>query len=166
VTPQQGTFLRRLETARRAVSSPADALLAARMAGWVAVLPLLKFALPLPRLVRLMASGRRTGALDSSATERIGAISRLLYRVRAVGVDDNCLERSLVAYRYLGRAGAAPELHVGLRRDPGGPVAGHVWVTVDSVPLHEQAEDLASLTGVVSFGPDGRALTSSGTPIG
>ena len=40
-----------VRAARACITSPADAWLAARMAAWALVLPLLKRVVPLPRLV-------------------------------------------------------------------------------------------------------------------
>ncbi len=65
----------------------------------------------------------------------------------------NCLERSLVLYRYLSRADAGPRLVVGMAKPD--ELLGHVWVTVDSRPLLETPETLRSYTAVVSFGRGG-----------
>jgi hypothetical protein len=65
----------------------------------------------------------------------IATIDRVAAHVRLDG-QDNCLERSLVAYRFLGRAGASPQLVIGVARDERG-VRGHAWVTVDGRPIGE-----------------------------
>ena len=69
----------------------------------------------------------------------------------------NCLERSLVLYRYLARANADPHLVVGMARPD--EYLGHVWVTVDGQPLLETPETLGGYTEVVTFGA-GRAQHS------
>jgi hypothetical protein len=61
----------------------------------------------------------------------------------------NCLERSLVLYRYLARANADPQLVVGMARP--NEYLGHVWVTVDGRPLLETPETLSGYSKVVSF---------------
>ncbi len=63
----------------------------------------------------------------------------------------NCLERSLGAYRMLCGEGASPELVIGVRRAPGQPVDGHVWVTVAGRALAERTENLATYTAITRF---------------
>jgi len=131
------------------LARPRDALLAGRIYGWLCVLPLLKRRLPLPRLVRLMWLRPRGTTRDRIRERRtIRAVARLS---RVSG--GNCLERSLVLYRYLARANADPRLVVGMARPD--EYLGHVWVTVDGRPLLETTETLASYTEVVGFGRGG-----------
>ena len=61
----------------------------------------------------------------------------------------NCLERSLVLYRYLARANADPRLVVGMAKPD--EYLGHVWVTVDGRSLLETSETLRGYTEVVMF---------------
>ena len=70
---------------------------------------------------------------------------------------DNCLDRSLIAYRFLSKAGAAPELVVGVAK-PGEEVRGHAWVRLDGVALRETDESLDGFEELASFGGAG-ALT-------
>jgi hypothetical protein len=142
-----------VQVLRSAVASPSDAWLAVRMVSWSLILPALKFALPLPRLVRLM-SARRGRSRDEQRERQIAQLSRLLYQARALALSDNCLERSLITYRYLGAAGAEPTLVVGMK--PGETVAGHVWLTVDGKPIHERPEWLVGYVPVVSFDAAGK----------
>ena len=131
------------------VARPRDALLVGRVFGWLCVLPVLKRRLPLARLVRLMWLEPRGGARDPVQERRtIRAVARLS---RAHG--GNCLERSLVLYRYLARANADPRLVVGMARPD--EYLGHVWVTVDGQPLLETPESLAPYTDVAGFGRGG-----------
>lgn len=139
------------------VSSPHDAWLLARMLGWSLVLPLLKRVLPLPRLVGVMRSDRRSG---EGADAKVAALSEWAFRSRPRRSRDNCLDRALVAYRYLGRAGAEPTLVVGVAKDATDAIAGHVWVTVDGDPVHDAPEDLAGFTELTAFGPDGCVLST------
>jgi hypothetical protein len=144
---------RRFRLARKHVASPGDALLLARMAAWTLVLPALKYLLPLKRLVRL-AAGDDGGVRAPAREQKIADLVRVLYRSPAAVVRDNCLERSLVTYRYLGRAGARPELVVGMGKD-GGDLLGHVWVTVDGEPLYDSPEKLGQFVPIAVFDSSG-----------
>jgi transglutaminase superfamily protein len=135
----------RARTLARLLASPRHASLAARAFGWLCVLPVLKRTLPLERLVRLMSLPSRGTARDRGHEQRtILIVSRLS---RASG--GNCLERSLVLYRYLAQANADPHLVVGMARPD--EYLGHVWVTVDGQPLLETPETLGGYTEVVTF---------------
>jgi hypothetical protein len=114
-------------------------------------LPLLKRLLPLPTLVRLM--WRPARASQRQSVEHIESIVGRLGRVSG----DNCLTRSLIAYRLLSRAGAEPMLVMGFANE--GELVGHTWVNVLGRPLFENPESLARYTAVVSFGANGRSTT-------
>jgi hypothetical protein len=150
----RATLRRRGRLARSLVASPADAGLVLRMAGWRLVLPLLKRRLPLPRLVRLMWLGERARPVTPEREARIADLARTVYRSDRASRRGNCLERSLVLYRYLSAAGADPHLVVGMR---GGEAAvrGHAWVTVRGEPVEERPHSLEGLTQVVSLRGDG-----------
>jgi hypothetical protein len=144
---------------RSQVRGPADALLVLRMAGWRAALPVLKWALPLPRLVRLMARPRARAERAPERERRIASLAHGLSGPRGVATLDNCLERSLVIYRYLGRAGARPELVVGVGKDESA-VTGHVWVLLEGETLFETPASLSEFSPIVSFDADGRSLSA------
>jgi hypothetical protein len=160
------THIRRLV---HLVSSPHEAWLLARMLGWSLVLPLLKRAVPLPRLVGLMHSVVREEPRDPRHEQRVAALAEWVFRSRPRRSRDNCLDRALVAYRYLGRAGAEPTIVVGVARgEPPAPdaIAGHVWVTVDGKPVHDDRERLAGFATLAAFSADGRLIsTEATTPI-
>jgi len=122
-----------------------DAWLAARALGWLCALPVLKRTLALERLVRLMWLAPGGNARDSGQERRTIRIVARLSRTSG----GNCLERSLVLYRYLARANADPHLVVGMVRPD--EYLGHVWVTVDGQPLLETPETLDGYTEVVTF---------------
>ncbi|HEY3070897.1 MAG TPA: lasso peptide biosynthesis B2 protein [Gaiellaceae bacterium] len=146
------------------VTSPADAWLLARMIAWAPGLPVLKRALPLPRLVALMEKAPRRRSRDRELERRIVRMARLIYRGRRGTFRDNCLERSLVTYRFLGRAGADPELVVAMsKRDEG--LHGHVWVTVEGIPVHEDPADLEVYVPLMRF-RRGTIGPSTGGPTG
>jgi hypothetical protein len=146
--------LSRFRAARSRVRTPADAWLVVRMLAWAAALPLLKRVLPLPRLVRLAASRPRTDGLESGKREQLAAFARWIYGQGVFTRDPNCLERSLVAYRFLTRAGAEPRLMVGLAKAREG-IVGHAWVVVDGRPLNDSPVVLEGFVPVVEFGADG-----------
>jgi transglutaminase superfamily protein len=130
---------------KRLLASQRDAWLAARALVWLCALPVLKRTLALERLVRLMWLAPGGNARDSGRERRtIRIVARL---ARTSG--GNCLERSLVLYRYLARANADPHLVVGMARPD--EYLGHVWVTVDGQPLLETPETLGGYTEVVTF---------------
>ena len=68
----------------------------------------------------------------------------------------NCLERSLILYRYLGREGADPQLVVGFGKPDRLPRP--VWVTLEGEPLLETASTLTGWVAATAFGADGRRL--------
>jgi hypothetical protein len=146
---------RHLAALRRLVSTPADAALLARMLPWWVALPLLKRSTPLPRLVRVAHLDPGRAAREVEQEAKVAALAEWLFKVRPRPARDNCLERSLVAYRFLGRLGAEPELVVGVGGEPDQTI-GHVWVTVDGRPLHDEPESLDAYEAVVVFDSDGR----------
>lgn len=131
-----------------------------RMLPWAAALPILKRTMPLPRLVGLAASSPRNGRPRPGGEERIVELTRLLYRSRAIAGRDNCLERSLLAYRFLTKLDARPELVVGMQKG-GDEMMGHVWVLLEGQPVHETPQLLAGFVPVLVFDHRGRASQSS-----
>jgi Transglutaminase-like superfamily len=144
--------------------SPRDVLLALRMVGWRLAVPPLKWALPLPRLVRVMWTEGRWSTSEADR-QRIVTLAHALYGPRGGRLLDNCLERSLVTYRFLAEAGADPQLVVAVS-DSRGPVRGHVWVTVDGAPLREDDEPLEEFAPMVMFGRGGVAISGESRPAG
>ena len=151
-------MMRRLRRTRSVLAGPADLWLALRMAGWLPLLPLLKYALPLPRLARLM-SAAGSGPRQPERERRIVILGHWLYKFGTLGRYDCCLERSLVTYRYLCRANAAPELVVGFRKE-GGRTLGHVWVLLDGEPVHDSPAELGEYVPLAVFGPAGAVASS------
>ena len=124
-----------------------DLTLLARMSAWAVALPVLKFLLPLPRLVRLVTPSR-AAQRDLARERRVTRLAARLYRTPGLG-RDNCLERSLVTYRYLARSGSDPTPVVGMRKED--ELHGHVWVTVDGRPVHDTPEFLAGFVPLMTF---------------
>jgi hypothetical protein len=145
---------------RTIVSRPEDALLLARMVGWWLTLPALKRVVPLARLVRVVRLEPTRTDRDPEREARVAALAGWLFKSRPRMARDNCLERSLVAYRFLGRLNARPQLVVGVggERDT---VIGHVWVTVDGQPVLDAPAALEAYEAIVSFGADGQEVTEA-----
>ena len=139
---------------RSSVSSPGDVFELVSMAAWATLLPILKRLLPLPKLARLVWTPPRTHRRDLENERRVAALARRLYRSRLVTRDDNCLERSLLTYRFLSRLNADPRLVAGVRRGEEG-VLGHVWVTLDGEPVGESRITLGEYAPIAVFGAGG-----------
>lgn len=129
------------------------------MVAWRLALLVLKRAVALPRLARLMHRRGRGGRSDGHDV-RIAGLAGAVFGLGRAGSPGNCLARSLVVYRYLSGASFLPELVVGVRRDGGG-VVGHAWVVVDGRPVAETAASLAAFTPLIVFGHGG-AMRSAG----
>lgn len=132
------------------------AWLAWRMLIWAVAVPVLKRAVSLPALARLMWSSG-AGPRDLAKEHDIAQIAWWTSRVQPRRFPDNCLERSLVTYRFLARAGARPRLVAGVGRVEG-DIVGHVWVTVEDEPVHDAAESLRAYGTLVEFGDAGRPV--------
>jgi len=131
---------------------------------WAICLPALKYAMPLPRLVQLMARPAGRAERDRSREQRIVALSRLVY-TPLVRADIGCLQRSLLAYRYLSAAGAAPSLIVGVNKCEG-MVSAHAWVELDGEPGGEPRAFVSQFIPTLTFGADGSALNLGATAVG
>jgi Transglutaminase-like superfamily len=119
------------------------------------LLPGLRRVVPVQRLARLMWATPRSRA-SAAEEQRIVVLAARLTRLRR-GRRSNCLERSLLVYRFLSGAGADPHLVLGVGRSEG-RVVGHAWITVGDAPVFESTESLDELAPVAAFG-------SRGTPI-
>ena len=151
--------VRRVRRAARETTdarAPGGAWLALRMGAWSAALPLLKRVVPLLKLARLAWAGG-AGGRNPRREREIVRLSGALPRLRLARSGANCLERSLLAYRFLAQANADPRLVVGVRREEGAMV-GHAWVTLDGRPVHDTEAAVRQFVPVVEFGPDGLPL--------
>ena len=141
----------RIRRLHSVIEGPADIWLLCRMALWAAALPLLKHALRLDTLARLMWT--ETKKESRGEVRKILAASGLVTRplARSGGA---CYERSLLAYRFLASRGADPKLVVAVRRDKTG-VTAHAWVTVDGTTVGEPTP-VDDFVPVVVYGRDGQ----------
>lgn len=146
---------RRTARVRNVVRSPADVLLFARMLGWAAALPLLKRRMALPKLVEIAVPEVRADA--DRRPETVIAFSRWVYRIP--GFRDNCLEKSLLTYRYLPADGGRYRLVLGVRASKAEGPPGHAWLTIDGDPVHDTSESLADLVPILAFDSAGRRET-------
>lgn len=124
---------------------------AVRIAMWAYVLPLLKKRLSLPRLGRLMWLEPTRPERDRRRERQIVSSVRRAYGVATFRRRDNCLEQSLLLYRYLSRAGARPLLVIGVRRLDRGGWTGHSWLLVDDVPIGVQ-DGYQAVSAIGRFG--------------
>ena len=127
----------------------ADVVLATRMLGWSAILPVLKHVVPLRRLACLMRvehKGQRRFERERTVT----LLAERMYRFRPFARRDNCLERSLLAYRFLSMSGANPRLLIGVDRSVERP-DGHAWVVLDGEPLYETRESIDRFFPLAEF---------------
>jgi hypothetical protein len=139
---------------RKALCRPDIAWLGARMLAWRLALPVLRRALPLPGLARLAWPRRRSAFRRPEREDLVTRIATRLYGGGAVGADDNCLERCLLAYRFLAQAGAEPRLACGVRK-AGGEIVGHAWIVLDGRPFAHATERIEEFTLVTAFGDGG-----------
>jgi Transglutaminase-like superfamily len=114
---------------------PGRVLLVPRILAWTLVMPILKRLVPLSTLVRMLWV-ERAAAPEPGRQQAIVRTTRRLLRTRSRRGDENCLERSLVLYRFLSLAGLDPRLVLGVRRDAG-RLRGHAWVTLAGTPVIE-----------------------------
>jgi hypothetical protein len=128
-----------------------------RIVGWSLLLPLAKSVVSLPRLTMLMRANPRAIVRDPEQEQAVASLTAWVFKTRPPGSRDNCLERALVTYRYLSRAGAHPQLVMGVA-GTGKPVHGHAWVTVDGLPVHDSPSQLAQFRPILRFESDGRMI--------
>ena len=122
------------------------------MLGWRLILRPLKRFVPLSRLVPLVCRPR---ASEPRRPDREARVLRFADRLcRGQLARGTCLERSLLAYRFLTEAGADPKLIIAVRREDDS-FQWHAWVTRDGQPVHERAESLKAYIPVVVFDGQG-----------
>lgn len=120
------------------------------------LLGLLKHLVPLKWLLARWAWRPPAGQRNREAERRLaGNVLRLR---QLIGLPDrDCLQRSLLLYRVLSRAGANPKLVVGFHR-LNGQITGHAWVLVDGHPVLESKDALRQFSSAMAFGAAGEIL--------
>ena len=125
------------------------------MLAWRGALPVMKRVVPLPILVRLMASRTDPREERNGQAQRIVELAERIFDIQ--NSDQNCLDRSMVTYRYLSKTGVDPQLVIAFRK--GAPtILGHAWVTVDGMPIHDSLQALEEFEPLVAFGSDGERV--------
>jgi Transglutaminase-like superfamily len=142
-----------------------NTLAVGRLAPTFLALGVLRRLVPIDRLARWAWRTPRRER-DGAAREH-QLVSRV---VRACGLagapDRDCLQRSLLLYRELSRAGADPVLVMGFRRADG-RLEGHAWVVSDGRPLVESDARLRGFVPALRFGRGGRLIgpATAGHPV-
>jgi Transglutaminase-like superfamily len=144
----------RLRTLRKHVRSPSDALLVVRLLGWRVALAVLKRTVPIATLVRLMAA---PGGRSTRDTRRIVELVDWLYAPRRDRDLGNCLDRSLVLYRFLSRNEPGTRLVLGMRRGSS-ELEGHAWVISGDRAIGETPASDSEFMTLASFAADGRRV--------
>jgi Transglutaminase-like superfamily len=134
---------------------PSGWLLVTRLLLWRLTLPALRRALNTERLVRLLAAPRAFPR-DPRREGLVLAVTGRLWR-RSQGT---CLERSLAAYRALGRIGASPRFVLAATHDKGS-IVGHAWVEVDGRAVLEATDPRTRYTPLVEFDAAGRRVLAT-----
>lgn len=151
---------RRLRTFRAHVRSPSDALLAVRLFGWRLALAPLKRTVPVAKLVRLMA---RSPGRPPEDTRRIVELVDWVYAPRRPADLDNCLDRSLVLYRFLSRSESGRRLVLGIRQESGA-LEGHAWVTVGDRAIGATPASGGDFVPLATFDAEGNRVAGAALP--
>ena len=126
-----GRLLRRLASLR-----PEELWLLIRMACVASVLPLFIRALSLPRLVRLFDPGSVPSGEPPPDPRPIVDLADGLLRREIGPFHTNCVNRSLLLFYFLGRAGYPTVIFFGISHQDEG-LAGHCWLEHRGDPLAE-----------------------------
>ena len=125
------------------------------------LLGLLKHLVPLRSLAKWTWC-ETTGPRDRLAERRLTANVLRLSKLLRIA-DRDCLQRSLLLYRVLSRAGADPTLVAGFQRR-NGRIIGHAWVVVDGRAVVESDADLLKFSPALGFGSRGALLSALPDP--
>ena len=125
-----------------------------RLLGWRVLLAALKRTIPIETLVRWMATPGRRSTGD---TRRIVELVNWLYAPRRDRELGNCLDRSLVLYRFLSRNEPGTRLVLGMRRGSS-ELEGHAWVIAGDRAIGAAPADGGSFEPLATFAADGRRV--------
>lgn len=132
------------------------ATLPIRITAWTLAVARLKRRLPIERLVRIVSTEPTMGR-DPEVEAKIVTWAWRASRRRLGASPENCLDRSLVAFRYLGWAGAQPRLYLGVRREAD-EMTGHAWLAVDGEPVREPVSIAQDFAALIEFDARGRRI--------
>jgi hypothetical protein len=125
-----------------------------RLLGWRVALAVLKRTVPIATLVRLMAT---PGGRSTQDTRRIVELVDWLYAPRRDRDLGNCLDRSLVLYRFLSRNEPGTRLVLGMRRGSSA-LEGHAWVIAGDRAFGEIPASGGEFMTLATFAADGRRV--------
>jgi hypothetical protein len=125
-----------------------------RLLGWRLALAVLKRTVPIATLVRLMATPGGHAPQDS---RRIVELVDWLYGPRRDRDLGNCLDRSLVLYRFLSRSEPRTRLVLGMRRGSS-ELEGHAWVISGDRAFGETPASGDEFMTLATFAADGRRV--------
>lgn len=136
----------------------ADARLLIRAICWRALLPVLKRAVSLRTLIRWMWPGgvSQIQPADTRARARLDTVRYFIAHGGRLVISENCLERSVLLYRFLAEVNLDPRLVMGVRREDGN-TDGHVWIEIDGEPLVDLTT--SRYAPVLVFGAGGAVIT-------
>lgn len=154
MTRTVGSLPRRVRTLRAKVRTRSDALLVGRLLAWRIALAVLKRVVPIQRLARLMVS---TPGPRIDDTRRIVDLVDWIYASRSGRDLDNCLDRSLVLYRFLSPHEPGTQLVIGMRRGTG-ELEGHAWITAGGRSIGAIADNGADFVPLAAFDARGHRL--------
>jgi hypothetical protein len=117
-------------------------------------LSILKRTVPIATLARLMAS---PGGRSPGDSRRIVELVDWLYAPRRDRELGNCLDRSLVLYRFLSQHEPGTRLVLGMRRGSS-ELEGHAWVIAGDRSIGETPADGDGFVPLATFAADGRRL--------
>lgn len=143
---------------------PIEPWLLSRMAGWAVLLAVLKRAVPLRSLVRMVLARSDRGGRRPAQERVIVRHARLATRLTPWTRRGKCVERGLITFRYLAAIDARPSLVVGMGRDETSAIIGHAWVVVDGEAVGETVTALEAFTPILTFGPEGRPTDPPSSP--
>lgn len=128
-----------------------DAILLPQMLYWTARLRRSKRKLTLAELVH--AAARPVSATpDPRSWPHILRLARWSSELLG-GSRDGCVERALVAYRFLRGAGARPVVVAGVRTQASA-WEGHAWIEMDGRPPPEMAADAEGFEAMMRLGAE------------
>lgn len=130
--------LRKRARLLRSLTSLAEALFVAQAAAFALSVPVL-MRLPLARLRRVLAPGRRKNASEPDV-ERVLGLLELTFQLCAPVLRPTCLTSGLTRYFFLRRAGIDVGLVFGMGQPDDGGFAGHCWLTRNGEPFLERRD--------------------------
>jgi len=123
----------------KAIRGPAQALLLARMAGWVLLFSIAVRLFPLPRALRMVSTKTRLPSQTPEAEiqSRLAESIDLLLKANLFVLKPICWKRAALLHRYLALQGISTLIMFGMRREPSGNLNGHAWLEARGRPILE-----------------------------